>query len=215
MKVAVILSGEVRNFDECYSSLESNILNYNDCNIFFHAYEEERVTEAVKLFNPKKTIIDLKDQNVSKISDDCFYNKPPETDPTAVFAMWKNIKKSFDIIEGNYDFVLKTRYDVKYCSPLKLNEFDPKSLWIPQGGDWRDGMFDMLCFSSYENMKHYCYLYDSLNRYSSLGVPCHSEIMLRHHMSSFSSMVNRFDYTILLRRKFDKPWAEDRVFTLR
>jgi len=27
--------------------------------------------------------------------------------------------------------------------------------------------------------------------------------------------VNRFDYTVLLRRKFDKPWTEDRVFTLK
>lgn len=215
MKVAITLSGDVRNFDECYPSLESNILNYNDCDIFFHAYEEERVNEAVKLFNPKKTIIDLKDKNVSKISDSCFYNKPPETDPTAVFAMWKNIKKSFDIVEGDYDVVLKTRFDVKYCSPLKINEFDPSSLWIPQGGDWRGGLFDMLCFSSYENMNHYCSLYDKINKYSATGVPCHPETMLRHHMSSFRSKVSRFDYTILLRRTFDKPWVEDKVFTLR
>lgn len=215
MKVALILSGDVRNFEECYPSLESNILNYNECDVFFHAYDDGKVAEAVKLLNPKKAIVDSKSSNQSEISSSCFYNKPPETDPVAVFAMWKNIKKSFNIVEKGYDVVLKTRFDVKYCSPLKIKEFDHKNVWIPEGGDWRGGTFDMMSFSSYDNMKYYCSLFDRLNEYSSHGVPCHSEMMLRYHLSNHDLKMNRFDYTVLLRKKFDKPWTEDRVFTLK
>ncbi len=215
MKVAVILSGDIRNFDECYSSLESNVLRYNECDVFMHAYDEDRVSEALNVFKPKKFLVDAKSKNTSNISSSCFYNKPPEANPEAIFAMWKNIKKSFDLIDQNYDFVLKTRYDVKYCSPLEIKSFSNQSLFIPEGGDWRGGLFDMLCVSSYENMKVYCSLYDRLNQYSESGVPCHSEIMLRHHVNQSKILVNRFDYTVLLRRKFDKPWVEDKVFTIR
>lgn len=215
MRVAVILSGDIRNFDECYSSLESNILRYNECDIFMHAYDEGRISEALELFKPRKFLVDAKNKNVSDIHSACFHNKPPEANPESIFAMWNNVKKSFSLVDQNYDFVLKTRYDVKYCSPLEIKRLNSRSLWIPEGGDWRGGLFDMLCVSSYENMKMYCSLYDKLNEYSASGVPCHSETMLRHHVNKSEIQVNRFDYTVLLRRTFDKPWVEDKVFTIR
>lgn len=215
MKVALVLSGDLRNFSECYPSLESNILRYNDCDVFLHMYESENNEKAIITFNPKKVIIDSKVDNLSDIVQSCFQNRPPETDPVAVFAMWKNIKKAFELVDESYDLILKTRFDIKYCSPLKLHEFDRDAVWIPEGGDWRGGLFDMMSFSSYENMRHYCSLHDRINEYSTNGVPCHSEIMLRYHMMKSNLSIQRFDFTVLLRRQFDKPWVEDRVFTLR
>jgi hypothetical protein len=85
---------------------------------------------------------------------------------------------------------------------------------VPIGGDWRGGLFDMVAFSSYQNMKHYCSLVDHINEYVRAGVPCHSEILNLYHNQRVVE-INRFNYTVLLRRKFDKDYIEDRVFTLR
>ena len=214
MKVALILSGDVRCFRDCYPSLESNVLNYNDCDIYMHAYNDDSIDDAISLYKPKSLLIDeKKDQNHS-ISSSCFHNKPPEADPFSTFCMWSNIKKSFNLVKGHYDMILKTRYDVKYCEPLRVDRLDPLKLHIPRGGDWREGMFDMLSVSSPLRMKLYCDLVDRINEYSTIGVPCHSEIMLRYHLESNKVEVNRFDFTVLLRKKFDKPWIEDRVFTI-
>lgn len=215
MKSALILSGDLRNFRDCFSSLESNVLNYNQIDVYMHCYDCDEVNEAESLYRPKKMVVDKRDDNICQISKSCFENKAPETDPHSMFCMWKNVKKSFDLMEERYDVVLKTRYDVKYCSPLKLNEFDTHFLWVPEGGDWRGGLFDMMSFSSHDNMRGYCSLIDSLNKYSEAGVPCHPEIMLKYHVQNSKIALSRFDYTVLLRRKFDRPWIEDKVFTLR
>lgn len=192
--------------------MKSNILSQNDCDVFLHLYKDN-ADEVLATYKPLKYVVEDKNSATVSVPLSCHQNKPTEINPDAVFFQWKNIKKAFCLLDKNYDCVIKTRYDVKYTNPLNLSDFDMRQLNVPIGGDWRGGLFDMMAFGSLSVMSHYCSLIDNLERYSANGVSCHSEIMNAVHHSN--KLVNRFEYTVLLRRQFDRGYIEDRVFTLR
>jgi hypothetical protein len=214
MKIALIIGGDLRTFADCFPSLENNILNYNRCDVFLHLYNEPLAEDAVRLLRPTKYIIEDKTSVIHDIHAQCHINKPPETDPAGVFYQWRTVKMSFDLIgDGDYDMILKTRYDVKYTTPLRLENYDGTKLNVPIGGDWRGGLFDMLAWSSKKVMSRYCSLYERINEYVVGGVPCHSELLNLYNNKD--TEVSRCEYTVLLRREFDRGFVEDRVFTLR
>lgn len=213
MKTAIIISGDPRTFKDCFHSMRANILSQNDCDIFLHLYDGPNVNEVLDTYNPVKHIIEDRNKIFIDVPQSCYQNKPTETDPIGVFCQWRNIKQSFNLIDKKYDCVLKTRYDIKYTNPLNVCDFEMGNLNVPLGGDWRGGLFDMMAFGSFSVMEHYCSLFENLHKYSALGVPCHSEIMNSVHNAT--SKINRFEYTVLLRRQFDRGYIEDRVFTLR
>lgn len=214
MKTAVIISGDARTFKDCYPSLDACILSQNDCDVFLHLYEDENTEEVLKTYKPQQFIVEKKGDVSFPVPSACETNKPPEVNAFGVMCQWRNVQIAFGMVCDEYDCVLKTRYDIKYTNPLKVSEFDMNKLNVPVGGDWRGGLFDMVAFGSHKIMSHYCSLFDKIGHYCESGVPCHSEILNRVHVSPFIP-VNRFEYTVLLRRQFDKGYIEDRVFTLR
>lgn len=214
MKTAVILSGDARTFRACYPSLKSNILDQNDCDIFLHLYNDADKDDVLNTYKPVAYMSEDKEAVTVEIDPVCNSNKPPEVTPISIFCQWRNIKKAFSLVDESYDCVLKARYDIKYTNPLDLSRFDMKQVHVPSGGDWRGGIFDMVAFSSHANMEKYCSLFEHINRYVKGGVPCHSEILNRHNLQVCGCTVSRFEYTVLLRRQFDRGIIEDRVFTL-
>jgi hypothetical protein len=214
MKTAVIISGDARTFHECYPSFQSNILNYNRCDVFLHLYNDCDKRTVLDTYKPTSYISEDRDAVHVDIDPECNINKPSEINPVSVFCQWRNIKKAFSLVDSSYDCILKTRYDIKYTNPLVLSDYDMNHVNVPIGGDWRGGLFDMMAFSSYQNMEKYCSLYENINSYAKSGVPCHSEILNKHNLQVLGCIVRRFSYTVLLRRQFDRGYVEDRVFTL-
>lgn len=214
MKTAVILSGDSRTFRDCYPSLKSNILDHNDCHVFLHTYNDADKEEVLNTYKPVAYMSEDRDSVAVDIDPACNANKPPEVNPVSIFCQWRNTKKAFSLVNDSYDCVLKVRYDIKYTNPLVVSHFDMTKIHVPLGGDWRGGLFDMVAFSSYDNMEKYCSLFENINGYVNSGVPCHSEILNRHNLQICGCSVSRFEYTVLLRRVFDRGMVEDRVFTL-
>lgn len=213
MKTAVIIAGDARTFKDCYPSLNACILSQNDCDLFLHLYEDENTEQALKTYSPKRFVLENKESVSFPVPLACESNKPPEVNAFGLMCQWRNIEIAFGLINGEYDCVLKTRYDLKYTNPLILNDFDMNMLNVPVGGDWRGGLFDMMAFASFKIMSKYCSMFQRIGAYCESGIPCHSEILNRHNNQG--EIVNRFEYTVLLRRQFDRGYIEDRVFTLR
>jgi len=213
MKTAVILAGEPRTFRDCYPSLDTCILSHNSCDLFLHLYEDENTADVLKTYSPKRFVVEDRSAVSFSVPTICEKNKPSETNPFGVFGQWRNIQFAFGLIDDHYDCVLKVRYDTKYTNPLVLANFDMAVLNVPLGGDWRGGLFDMIAFGSPTLMRNYCSLFDRIPDYCNAGIPCHSEILNRHNNSN--APIYRFEYTVLLRKQFDKGYIEDRVFTLR
>ncbi len=49
MKTAIILSGQLRNFEQCYPSLKAHILDHNECDIYLQTYITEEYNKGVIL----------------------------------------------------------------------------------------------------------------------------------------------------------------------
>lgn len=213
MKTAVLISGDARTFSECYPSLETCILSKNNCDLFIHVYEDEKTSEVIETLSPKKVLVEKKNEVSFLVPPICETNKPPEVNAFGVMCQWRNIQKAFDLIDGDYDCVFKTRYDLKYTNPLVFSNYNCGVLNVPLGGDWRGGLFDMIGFGSYQIMSNYCSLFERISDFCQAGIPCHSETLNRFNNKDV--VVNRFEYTVLLRKQFDRGYIEDRVFTLR
>lgn len=214
MKTALILSGHLRCFKDCYESLKRNVLDVTNCEVFMHLYDSEDTEDAIELYKPTKYIVVDPLQSASYLIDPvCRIYKASETDVDGVFSMWNNINKSFGLVNSDYDCVIKGRYDIKFSGPLKLDSLNMNAINIPEGGDWRGGMFDMFAVSSYENMKYYCSLIDCLNRYTrDERILFHPEILLRHHMRD--CITHRFPFPVYLRKKYERGILEDKIFTV-
>jgi len=203
MKIAICISGKSRFFEEGYSSLEKNILSHNNCDIFMQAYDGPSIENIIKLYKPVKCIIDkpIKDFHITHHAQlNCY----PETNIENMFWMFRNIKRSIELVGSNYDLIIRARTDLSYQKPLKLTRLDPHSVYVPKGGDWRGGIFDMFAISTLDNMRFYANCFDMLNKYIESGVKAHPETLLCHHL--FQGFlcdyfkVLRFDFNIKLMR---------------
>lgn len=202
MKVAICISGEPRFFKEGYISLKKNILDHNDCDIFLQTYEGPDTEEIINTYKPVNTVIDkrIKDFHITFFSK---FNRAPETNVENMFWMFRNIKKSIELVGSDYDLIIRTRSDLIYQKPLILSRLDAKIVHIPSGGDWRKGIFDMFAISNVDNMRHYANVFDKLNSYIRLGVKAHPETLLKYHLlhggHNFLKII-RFDFNIELMR---------------
>jgi hypothetical protein len=214
MKIAIILSGDLRYYEHCYLSLQKHVLSHTDSHIYMQFYDTKEKEKALELYKPVKYKCE-KREDVIKSLIDC------PAGAENIFYQWRNVKESFLLVDEkeNYDFILKTRYDVVYTKKLFLKKFKFSSdcINIPDGGDYCGGLFDMVALSSYDNMKYYCSLYDHMNQYTEKsGVRVHPETYLRHHISVSDIPLKRFDYDVELRRLYkDIETVENRFFNIR
>jgi hypothetical protein len=183
----------------------NNIVAYNDCDIFFQTYEGNNTEEALNIIKPKKFLIESSKKDFS-VPDYCYLVKAQETNIENIYFMWRNVKKSIDLVTDGYHSILRTRTDIIYTRPLVIDENLMKYIWIPRGGDHRNGLFDMFAVSSVENMKFYSSIYENLSEYMDHGILGHPETLLKYHLLYSNKkyvQVQRFDYELHLSR--DSP----------
>jgi hypothetical protein len=195
MKIAICISGQLRHWEEGYASLKENILDHNDCMVFMQTYDTEEARIMIDTIGPDITLIEPNIADFT-ISDSVKENKAPETNLENMYWMYRNIKRCDQLLtpETHFDAVLRTRFDLKYPNPIDLLKFDTSKIWIPSGGDWGGGLFDMVAFSSPENMRYYSSLIDHIEEYNKEGTIAHPETMLRRHLRD--KEVGRFDFPI-------------------
>lgn len=129
MKIAVCISGQPRNFKKSYTSLKSNFLDKYNCDIFFHSWKtsnfestnfgggnhqynlsEKNYKELVNLYKPKNYILE---QPIT--FDDSGYKCPIWRQPlNNTLSMYYSIYKSFQLVKSNYDYIIRTRFDLNY-----------------------------------------------------------------------------------------------------
>ena len=132
MKIAICISGQPRNFKQSHISLEKSILNQYNCDIYFHSWEtsnfestnfgggnyqyqlnENDYNELIELYQPKKYILE---QPI--VFDASGYKCPIWRQPlNNTLSMFYSMYKSFQLVEGNYDYIL---WSEKY---LNIKEF--------------------------------------------------------------------------------------------
>tara|TARA_B100001939_G_C16853322_1_gene578473 strand:+ start:418 stop:1092 length:675 start_codon:yes stop_codon:yes gene_type:complete len=221
MKVAIIMAGDLRDFAATYPYLKNNVMSQQDCDIYMHCYNSEYAESALDLYLPKKYLIENKEEVSVEYDDICNTHTFPEVNVSAGFYQWRNVKKAFELIDpkSKYDFVIRNRYDLAHLETFSVENLglNPNDFNIPDGGDYRRGIYDQFAASSYDNMKYYCSMYDVMSSYTSVEkVPSHSEILLRHHLNKSEANINRIDIDMYLRQFYkDTQMVENRFFNAR
>lgn len=202
MKIAVLLSGQIRDGVEVFDGVRNFIFNNLSSDVYIHSYNCEKSKQILNLYNPKKYVLENQEEVQLGKDTSKYTRKAGETNVFNCLSMWRKRKLNFELIDDSYDMVFVSRFDC-YGNNLPLRDFLKKeTLNIPMGGDYRGGIFDLMAWGSYEDMKYYTSLYDKIDDYYDNGVLFHPEFLLGHHLKQNPSIkINRVPVKITLRNK--------------
>jgi hypothetical protein len=201
MNIAFCFSGGVRNFEDTFSGIKTNLLDVYNPDIFVYGVEnkngrEENLEKITKLYSPKNIIINSKefynDQNIKYI----FRRN--------VSKMWYNIAKCDEMRREQekknnkkYDYVFRIRFD-NFCTKtleqanINLNELNDTSVMIPSMWNFVDvhpmAKSDIFAIGTSKSMTAYSCVYDNLDTYMNdpnmikFDEELHAETLMGFHL---------------------------------
>lgn len=226
MKVAICLSGHLRTYDKCVSSLMSYFVYPFKADIFCHTWNSignpystkgnidgaftRPLTHAEKnnfisLYKPKKFIIDDKPYSPLPQDDKDFLNQfsGPMFDMFYGVKMANELKCLYEK-ENNfkYDLVIRCRYDLKFKKSLDVKNMiiNHNNIYIPNFGNWHDGANDQFAIGSSYAIDVYSTYYDNVvNLFSYLNRSTSVEEALLFHLqnNNINIIKANIDYDIL------------------
>jgi hypothetical protein len=141
MKVAIAISGLPRKVEEGYNQFWKQIIEKYNADVYLHFWEDEEYKKILSLYNPKKYISEKPfsfADYVDGLEADESLSRPTKPYDVAGnfrgFPMLHGWQKVCELVEGDYDYVIRGRYDLGgYCN-LEKNEIKAVLL----------GLFNML-----------------------------------------------------------------------
>lgn len=212
MKVALLLSGKIRDGIKNYRFLEKNLLSKYNVDIFInYSYDDEdnedyTAFQIEKKFKPKLIRYHPYENEFASYLEK-FVEFPFSNDvrPTNFFKMLygynhaNNLKNIWEEINGfKYDIVIKSRFDLKLIEPVDLRLVN-NSIFIPIGWDHLDGYNDLFAYGDSDSMNYYFGLYNNVLGYLKSGIELHPESLLKYHLEIGFTDVYRFYLNAKLR----------------
>ena len=170
MKVALLLSGHMRDIDTAFPKWKANLLDKYDTDVFISTWDTPNVYDSIKRFNP--ITIDIENYEAGfadKFKDIVKDNEwKLETNANLVSAcsMWYKTMRVHSLLDrrnnwfdNGYDVVIKTRPDVVIEEPMELIKPSANTIYIPKGWDWSEGIGDLMAYGDNKAMKDYCTLF--------------------------------------------------------
>ena len=205
MKVAVLVSGMLRTFEETYPRFKKYIIDDLYPDIFFYGYPNKKGIEYCK--NKIKELWNLKDFEILEYTDDlrkkiCLdenkyeKNKRPETKVNNVLSAAYILKKCNDLRlkyqnDNNidYDVVLRIRpdyYFINHINQSQLESAKKGEILIPNEWDFKEvhplAVSDGIALSNNFSMNKYCELYNHIDNYFDEGIMFHPETYFGVHI---------------------------------
>lgn len=217
MRVAVLISGMLRTFEETYPRFKKYIIDDLHPDIFFYGYSNKKgikycEDKIKKLWKPKDyKIVEYTDALRKKICpNESKYesNKRAETVVNNFLSATYTLKKCNDLRlkyqnsnNVNYDVVLRIRpdyYFFKYIDELQLESAKKGEILIPNEWDFKEvhplSVSDGIAISDNFSMNKYCELYNCIDDYFNEGIIFHPETYFGVHIHKMN----------LLRREVDR-----------
>ena len=138
MKVALLLTGLPRKVQEGYTHYWKNIVENYDTDVYLHFWEGEEDDKVLSVYNPKKYIKEKPfkfteyKQGINSyfrdgITPDDLARPLEEYDVAGNFRslpMFYGWQTGYNLIEGNYDCIIRSRYDLGTLNQIKLENLD-------------------------------------------------------------------------------------------
>jgi hypothetical protein len=107
-----------------------------------------------------------------------FNGKRPETNISNMTRHFINKHRAFQMLEEHirrtateYNAVISLRIDLVFQNNIKLTQFEPNTIYIPEGNDFvNNGINDQLAIGSFQVMKLYSNIYYNSFRMLQLGM---------------------------------------------
>lgn len=132
MRVALILTGLARNVKEGYNQYWKHIIDNHDTDVYLYYWEDGDWETVLDIYSPKKYVCKepfsfLKDrEGVVSPNDNLArpifpYDVAGNFTSLPMIYCWQN---GYNLIEGDYDCVIRSRFDMGYDVPIDLNKID-------------------------------------------------------------------------------------------
>lgn len=187
MKVAILISGQPRNFERGYQELSQAYLEHYDCDVFFHTWDDEKF-EATRFFFDRPaheyTMVEEWKQRIIELYTPKHHSfeKPIQFDNNNIIdplwrqplqnskSMWYSVRQAFALTNDTYDVYIRTRFDLRYEPSLKdITKLDLNKLhvwnWDTDERVKHRGIYDVFAVGNYETMGIYCSLFDRMDWY--------------------------------------------------
>jgi len=216
LKIALCISGKARSSMFCFPYIYDAFINnaYN-VDVFIHTWDECR---AVDLYRPKKIEIESEQDVLSAIIPQLsLHNIRIEGNVYHNVLMYYSIKKCFDLIDKDYDIVIRSRFDLllqpkfdltKIVRGLLNNEYD---MYIPNVEFNMGGYNDQVAIGTYQSMKIYSDTILNLNQFANDLGRWHPETFLGKQLDDNNIKVyqNHVDYRLVRNVSVTTHWHEN------
>ena len=216
MKIALCISGEPRSSMFCYPYLYDAFMNNeHQVDVFVHTWKECR---ALDLYKPKKLEINSFPEALNMILPTLNLNDVQiEGNVKTNVLMFCSIKKSFDLIDSEYDIVIRTRFDLllqpKFDIESVLTDLQNKKydIYIPNVEFNLGGYNDQVAIGTYDAMKVYSDTFFNLNKFAQELKRWHPETFLGKQLDDNNIRVHQTDWDYRIVRKVDVEthWLEN------
>ena len=148
MKVAILLSGQPRNYYLGYDELKKSYLDKYDCDIYLHTWRGGNFEATQFFYDKPKQIYKYSEGYINDIigtfgTTKSSFEEPIVFDDKGIVdpiwrqplqnskSMWYSASKAYDLIEKDYDVYIRSRFDLRYeNSTLDLESLDMNKLHV-------------------------------------------------------------------------------------
>jgi hypothetical protein len=186
MKIALCFSGQARSFEKGYEYYKRNLLDRYDVDVYIHSWKRDATVgekSIVDLYNPVGYLFEdppETDANTKYTHTPDIQKYPPRNNYLQFYSMYK----CSTLIQGNYDWVIRSRTDYALNVAIPFEELDSNYLYIPNCRmvPERDFGNDQFAFSSQENMMKYMSTFTNLDKYYDAGAQFVGEDLMRANL---------------------------------
>jgi hypothetical protein len=215
-KIALCISGKPRSSMFCFPYIYDAFMNSGyDVDVFIHTWNHCR---AIDLYKPKKIEIESDKDVLDAIM--------PQLNLQGVLIegnvyhnvlMYYSIKKCFDLIDEDYDIVIRSRFDLLLQPKFNLSEIVDSLLkkdydiYIPNEEFNMGGYNDQMAIGRYNSMKIYSDTFFNLNEFAYELGRWHPETFLGKQLDDNNINVyqNHFDYRLVKSSSVITHWPEN------
>ena len=216
MKIALCISGKPRSSMFCYPYIYDTFINNKyQVDTFIHSWDECR---AIDLYNPKKLEINSDKELLKVLAPMLDLNGIKiEGNTNNNVLMYYSIKKCFDLIDEEYDIIIRARFDLllqpefdieTILTDLKNKKYD---IYIPNEEFNMGGYNDQLAIGTSEAMKIYSNTFLNLNIFAHQLGRWHPETFLGKQLKDNNIKVHQtnWDYRLVRNVNVETHWPEN------
>ena len=196
MKIALRFSGQARSFEKGYEYYKRNLLDHFDVDVYIHSWKMPNGgKDLLELYKPKDYLFE--DALVGNY--DAIYTNTPNPakwPPRFTYSALYSMNEVAKLVQGEYDWVIKTRTDYALNGRIPFDQWDNSKLYIPNCRmvPAKDFGNDQFAFSSQENMMKYMSTFDHIDEYYESGVQMIGEDMMRANLHKHGLFGDKLEY---------------------